>query len=217
MERKTHGVGGHAPHIGNSATAKCSWRLLERTSIVECPDWIGGAHVDWMDKYSNPPDLRVKQLKDPPPFEPWKNLNNGEWTRTTADKTLLKRHIHRGSVIQVGPNEWETTKQEGYGGRTFTITPVEGYDTVHLRGPWHGGPPADYEDIYTVDMRRVVRPEREWYDNIACYGLFAHNDLLIAIYTKYLPELPLAWVRRHGGREHIEPMKPEWSAPKGFA
>ena len=44
-------------------------------------------------------------------------------------------------------------------------------------------------------------------------GLLIRDDVFIAIMSKFLPHLELARVKEHGFTD-IQPLKPEWDAPK---
>lgn len=120
-----------------------------------------------------------------------------------------------------------TIQQQGYAGRGFSIImsaaekdrALRGKEVV-LRGPWHGGPLPGYVEVSTVETEDVAKSRsaprrfwRHWTRLTACFGLILRDDTFIRIFAHYQPHLRLARVRySHGWR--IEPMKPDWFAPK---
>lgn len=119
------------------------------------------------------------------------------------------------------PGDWidvdhlVTTQQNGYAGRGFRILRDDG-QYVMLRGPWHIGAPAGYISIHTVDCSKPDPTASKWWTRMACFGLFLRQDVLINIVSHYQAHIRLAAVTRYYGGPYLEPLKPEWNAPKGF-
>jgi hypothetical protein len=124
------------------------------------------------------------------------------------------------------PGEWEdvdhlvTTQQQGYAGRHFRILRDDGR-YVMLRGPWHIGEPDGYHGVTTTDCSKpdlwIQKNGFKWWRRTGCFGLFLRSDVLINIISRYQPHVRLAAVTRSYGGPYLEPIKPEWEAPKGFA
>lgn len=121
------------------------------------------------------------------------------------------------------PGEWvdvemlATTQQQGYGGAHITITRDDGADVV-LRGPWYGGTPPGFVEFSTVNMadpwnRRSYNADRPWHQRSSSYGLFLREDVFIAIFARYRPDLLLARVD-HAIGPRIQPYTHEWGVPK---
>ncbi len=115
-----------------------------------------------------------------------------------------------------------TTQQEGYAGRHIDITLKTG-ELVRLRGPWHGGAPEGYSEVYYY----IDRPEdqrrgrwwRPWYNRGGFFGLYVRTELLLDIFATFTPHVP--WcihttVNRHGETHRLEPIRPEIGLPKGW-
>jgi hypothetical protein len=123
------------------------------------------------------------------------------------------------------PGEWVevdhlvTTQQQGYAGRGFRILRDDG-QYVMLRGPWHIGAPAGYVGVITVDCSEpdawIARRRLKWWNRTGCFGLFLRQDALINIISRYQAHIRLAFVTHSYGGPYLEPLKPEWNAPKGF-
>jgi hypothetical protein len=126
-----------------------------------------------------------------------------------------------GTIWCHAPGEWidvdhlVTTQQQGYAGRGFRILRDDG-QYVMLRGPWHIAAPKGYESVITVDCSEPAFREQKWWRRLGCFGLFLRNDTLINIMSRYQAHIRLASVTRYYGGPYIEPLKPEWNAPKGF-
>lgn len=90
-----------------------------------------------------------------------------------------------------------------------------------LRGPWFGSQPPDVQPVAYVDMseirkRRDRRP-RPWHQETFGFGLFLTHELIVRLLARFQPHLRIAkieggYLRKFGPR--IEPVKPEWDAPK---
>lgn len=127
----------------------------------------------------------------------------------------------QGRDLGYEPGDWVdvdhlvTTQQQGYAGRGFRILRDDG-QYVMLRGPWHIGAPKGYEGVITVDCSEPAFREQKWWRRLGCFGLSLRNDTLINIMSRYQAHIRLASVTRYYGGPYIEPLKPEWDAPKGF-
>lgn len=116
-----------------------------------------------------------------------------------------------GSFVDYGyePGEWvkvmlrATTAQGGFGGAEIPLLMEDGSDLV-LRGPWHVGAPAGYAEV-----SYQMRCER-WGGRA---GLYISLDLFTRIMARFQAHLELVEVT-YGGCTTVEPMKPEWDAPK---
>ena len=151
-----------------------------------------------------------------------------------ADGTVTK---HRRQDAAMWPNEtygfepgeWgkadvlATTSSEGFGGAVIWVTMEDGRE-IALCGPWHVIGPVGYQEFAYVDVgERSLFHEsskrgdkRPWHARGGRAGLYLRDELAIAIYATYLPHIEIARVtyRWSGGRAFIEPLKPEWDAPK---
>lgn len=240
------------------------WSAIERAAgPVEVPEWCIGAHVYWMDEYSNPPDVRLKVRGD---VRDWEGKTftcaKGLYQAKHSDGRM-EQYKHDGPVSLVplqqfrsadgtirhdrryGP-EWgnepgfgtimdgvrsgsepgefveveclATTRQEGFGGSPIWVTMDDGRE-ICLRGPWHVGAPEGYCETAFVNMddawSRRVNHDRPWWKWVARGGLYVPHDLMIRILSTFLPHLELAWVD-YGYAKGIEPLKPEWDAPKSI-
>jgi hypothetical protein len=209
-----------------AAAFKPSWREIERPAgTVETPAWCGDVHVDWMMDFANSPHIILKQVAPLPEFGEWAREPKGNsvrWYRQTADGSLVGQHWHNGQLTQMPDGSWETTKQDGYAGSTFTIKPVVGLGTVHLRGPWFGGTQPGYSEMTSVDMTDPQKSSpyyanRPWYKRGATFGLYISDELLIRVLSRFAPHLPLAWVSMFSGdHPRVQPYLAEWGAPKQF-
>lgn len=119
------------------------------------------------------------------------------------------------------PGQWVkveklcTTRQDGFGGAHIHLDMEDG-TTVVLRGPWHTSGPDGYAEVRYVDMTRDMRWRRRgepWHRVGGGGGLFLRDDVFAAIMSRFAAHLRLFAVTRHGFTR-IEPVKPEWDAPK---
>ena len=195
----------------------------------EIPAWALNMGINWMDGYNNKPHLVVHV-----PTYDVHSWDNQVWYRTVDGLYYTKHedgracfHTHRGSVSRIRDGALQTTQQEGYGGRHFTIKMADDSDlpgeTLILRGPWHGATLPGYNDVTTVDhklVKDVFYADRgiPWYKRGGCFGLTLSEEAIIKIFTHFQPKLRLARVN-YGYWIHssfIEPLKPEWNAPKDW-
>ncbi len=118
------------------------------------------------------------------------------------------------------PGAWEevlircTTKDRGFGGAHIHLMMDDGEPLV-LRGPWHVGAPSGYVEVSYVDTTsRYFRFGKQvWHRQSGRAGLYIKEELFVAILSTFLAHLRLMKVTRYG-RSTIEPIKPEWDAPK---
>jgi hypothetical protein len=200
------------------------------------PSWGKGLHIDWMDQYSNAPNLAIKTTG-----------NVRDWPDKRFDKEgsrYMARHpdgraevyYHDGAVRMQTLTRWNgetkeqevfdafaTTTQQGFGGSIIPVQigpvadrPELRGQEVLLRGPWHGGAPPGYVEVaYHYPWRDLTGWElkRPWWRRTGTGGLLLSIDLFLRIFARYQPHLRI--VRAHYyGRMHTEPMKPEWDEPK---
>lgn len=150
-----------------------------------------------------------------------------EWGTEPGIGTINRDGIRSGYE----PGEWTeaeflaTTRQEGYGGTIWWVTMEDGRE-IALRGPWHVGSPDGYQEFAYVDVapgsmfhdHRKHGDKRPWYNSTGRAGLYLRGDVAIAIYATFLPHIELARVqyRWSGSKAYLEPLKPEWNAPKAI-
>lgn len=208
---------------------KPSFVMIERpTGPQPLPDWLLGAHINWMDEWGNAPRIT---LKTTPEVGRWERVYQriGNHYRSTAKDGRMHELFHNGPVAvrDLGKGRYArcTTKQEGFGGNEYCLKMADGQETI-LRGPWAGGPPEGWGEAAYVDLgsswRHSVKPSsrhwRPWFQWTACAGLFFSNDLLVRALSRFCPHIELALVSRYStGAAHIEPLKPEWSEPKNWS
>jgi hypothetical protein len=197
-----------------------TWEPIERAEgPQQIPAWCGGAHVELQMEYANSPHVLMKQVANVA-YGPWQR-DGKEWTRTSLDGSLRDRYWHAGALTQLPDGSWETTRQEGFGGRTFKLGNVEGLGVVHLRGPWFGGDMEGYQEAHMVDMTRdnwdPYYADKPWYRRGACFGWYVRQTDLVNILSQYAPEMPLARVKLfRDWCSKVEPYLEEWGMPKDW-
>lgn len=198
------------------------WHPIEAPTMVELPDWIGGLHIDWMLGWANDPRLIWKMVKHMPcDSATWKNDGKSRWWRE-ADGTM--EQLWHTTQLQECEQGFETvTHQQGFGGRTFKIEPVEGLDRpVFLRGPWFGGSQTGWQECTTVDWEKAKLDKyynslnKPWHERMANFGNYISEDLVIRALAKFHPHLGIARVRLFEDYWHAEPYMLEWGCPKAF-
>lgn len=131
------------------------------------------------------------------------------------------------------PGEWVeverlcTQQENGFGGSHIHITMEDGTPVV-LRGPWHGGSPNGFVEVAYADASdpNFARQSAWWRKTLrkngythrhhwgTCTGgLFVREAEFILIFARFLPHLRLMRLIRNE-RSFIEPLKPDWDAPK---
>lgn len=215
------------------------------------PAWVRDAHVDFREGWANSPDIKVRCRTDPLAFTDddapvWERLGKDGWI--AEHEGVARVHYHSGAVREtefeehvrwiVPPsreNMWKgeaekrkytmlaTTKQDGYGGRHFDIVLRDG-TPVRLRGPWHGGAPEGFTEVYYDTDEHLAKNGRfrnrpKWYQQGGFFGLVLRHELLLDIVATYQPHLRWGWVTtrtRDGERRVLEPLRPETDLPKGW-
>lgn len=204
---------------------KPSWRPIDRpVGPQPLPEWCGGANVEMRADLGSFPRVVLKETGPLPEFHAWQRdaLHHApkvRWFRTSVDGSLMEQFWHAGKMRQLEDGSWQTEKQEGFGGRVFTIEPVVGWDRVHLVGPWHGGKIDGWMDAHTVNMRepKAYDAGLPWHKRMACFGLCVSEAAYIAILSRFVPHMELARVKHfHDWPEFIEPYPVDWGMPKWF-
>ena len=213
------------------------------------PAWAKDMRVNWMDRYANAPDFRLKTNQNLRDWEGMRYAREGSmfiarhpdgradayYQNGPLTLTKLKRWRTPNGTLKCHPriikNELEpggwvdierlcTRQEQGFGGSHYDLVMLDGTE-VTLRGPWHGGAPAGYLDVAYVDMdyyRRNYRgyfAKRPWYSTGGTGGLFITESLFINIFARFCSHLRLARVNEGHG-ENLQPLKPEWDAPKAW-
>lgn len=220
-----------------------SWTPLPPPNQLEpLPPWLLGIHIDWMDSYANAPKVRllVDHHVTRWPDQRWTNPSKGLYLTTHPDGRA-QAHYHFGPVTKqwlVGDfgnsaQLWETsptwdgryywrhssrvratTLQDGYGGRHFPLLMDDNEWTV-LRGPWHGCAPKGYQEVGHVIDKERWDYSRPWHSSGGYFGLLLTDNAFRSIMAHLCPDIRLARVKL-GYLSDIQPMKPEWSAPKDW-
>jgi hypothetical protein len=187
------------------------------------PAWAKGVEIEWMGHFCNPPHLKVKTVGSPMPEGVlWHKDGARYWRR--SPEGFHEENSHAGSLTWSQVDEaWLTSRDDGYGGRCWRIRMApEGqfeppFDVVLLRGPWNGDYPADCDAVAYFDMRkrygRADSRPRPWHKETFTGGVYMTHDLIVRLLARFQPHLRIARVEHHG-RVRIEPVKPEWDAPK---
>jgi hypothetical protein len=220
-----------------------NWVEIERpVGPQDLPAWVKGLHIDWMMGWANSPRVKFKCATQPMPKDVlWEQGENGRWFR--EHEGVMQQHWHSGALSNKDDNgkplpegHWQTTKQNGYAGATFTIKLKDGR-TVHLRGPWFGGSPAGYSELTVVDMsdpyhlvkqgkvKYEIIPDsgrfihinvkaKAWWKNGGNFGCYVSDGILIKAIAKYYPHVRIALDLREKRGDAIEPFLDEWDMPK---
>jgi hypothetical protein len=193
------------------------------------PAWAKDMAVNWMDGYGNAPTLAIKV-----PTYDVHSWDGQVWYRTERGLYYTQHedgracfHTHAGRVSRNDDGVLQTTQQEGYAGRHFTIQMADDSDLpgekLILRGPWHAGGLPGYMGVTTVEQKLAtdrfwLRHKRPWHQRGGCFGLTLNEDAILRIFARYQPHLRMARVSYswwpHGS--FLEPLKPEWNAPKDW-
>ena len=203
------------------------------------PDWVQGAHVDWHNGYCNSPDFRLKTRGQVYGWEGQRWSKEGQKTYITRHPDgRCQVHYHGGSISMVELHDQRladesvklkdlpkinvraTEQQQGYAGAHIWITMTDG-ETLVLRGPWHGGAPAGYVEVYTVDMDSKYNANdrwnlaRPWHKRSSTYGLYITEDLFLRIIARFCPHIRVARVN-HSYGNRLNAYRAEWGMPKEF-
>lgn len=199
------------------------------------PKWMSGLHIDWMMQYANSPHIVFRAKYEPMPEDVlWEQGPKGRYFR--EHEGIVEQLWHQGPLTCMENGEWQTPKENGFGGRTFTVNLKDGR-IVHLRGPWFGGCPEGYSELvvvntstkyYEMDQRqgkvkweimpgsgrfihRILKP-KAWFKQGGTFGLYISNELLIKAIATYQPHVRIAkWKRSY---HVITPFLDEWNMPK---
>lgn len=196
----------------------------------QLPPWARGLHIEWFDQYCNPPSCVLKTDREITqwPDKLWEDEGGGYY-RARHDDGRLDQLVHKGHLTWDGATgAYLTTKQQGFAGSSFEIRLRDGRRVV-LRGPWATSMPDGFSEVSHVDPKaswrgrrpasghgsKTMRWHRPWWNRTAIGGVAISNDLLIRLLARFQPHLRIALVTRYG-QVRAEPLKPEWSAPKGL-
>lgn len=206
---------------------KSNWEVYEiEDANPVIPSWFCDVHVDWMFGYGNTPSIRILAKQhlsdwDGKEFEKREDLYIAEH----PDGRCVA-HYHNGALTPaVGAATkgarplYQTTKQQGYGGRSF-FCPMKDGTMVELRGPWHGPQPSGYTEVIWVTEEEISQrmghyPNRDWWEIGGTFGACFKSDQLIAIIHKLYPDIKFAKVHHPWGTR-IEPYLASWGMPKTF-
>lgn len=222
-----------------------TWQEVERpVGPQPLPAWLKGVHVDWMDRYGNPPSVSLKVHGDVREWDRMIWTREGDHYRCRHEDGRMRQLTHAGTIcmttmrlfrtpdgefhqygfVNGGVGEWvevsirTTDQQQGFDGSYYFITMDDGEPLV-LRGPWNTVSPAGYVEVAYVDTMNGNRAwmwrKKPWYCTGGIGGLRITEDLLLRAMARFAPEIRMAEVI-NGGWRRIEPMKPHWRAPKGF-
>lgn len=194
---------------------KIEWYEIERPAGPQLlPDWVKGLHIDWRMQYNSSPcvQFRVHGRLGVLDNEPWRAGPKGRYWREKDG--VMEQLWHTGAVTQREDGEWQTTQQEGFGGRT-TIVKMDDGRTIHLRGPWFGGHQAGYNEMTTVnDMQEGWRGRPHWWQKMGTFGLYVSDEILILAICRYQPHVLIAMERFHDWGMMVQPYLAEWGMPK---
>lgn len=207
-----------------------SWEFVDLPEGPQpLPVWARDLAVNWMDGYGNAPTFTVKV-----PSYDVHTWDGQVWYRTANGLYFTKHedgracfHSHGGSVSRNDDGVLQTTQQQGYAGRHFTIKMADDSEfpseTLILRGPWHGPTLPGFMGVTTVDAKLATdrfwqRHGRPWHERGGCFGLTIAEDTLVRLFARFQPHLRLARVTYHWWKHgyFLEPLKPEWNAPKDW-
>lgn len=191
------------------------WREVELpVGPQELPVWLKGLHVDFNMQYDCAPYLRFKVMNFETGFdgEKWQSGAKGRYFR--EKNGLMEQYWHTGSLNQRADGSWETTQQDGFAGRTFTIEMQDGR-MIHLRGPWHGGISDQWNEMVIVETTsKYFRADRAWHKNTGCFGPYVSNEILMKAIARFYPHLRVAAVKFYEYGYLLQPYTQEWGVPK---
>ncbi len=223
-----------------SGTSIQNWEEVELpVGRQPLPAWVAGAHVDWKNGRVNSPDvlLKLRGKNFDWPDKRWAKEADGIYIARHADGRAEVMY-HRGAISMVElkderqlsagvkPSDLATvkvratTQQDGFAGRHYWLMMEDGEPLV-LRGPWHGGAPAGYVEVLTVDMDTSWNRDYRWYQGRpwfkrgACFGLYITEDLFLRIVAHYAAHARVARVV-HSYGPRLDLYRAEWGMPKEF-
>lgn len=207
------------------------------------PDWVRGAHVDWMNGCGNAPNVTVKARGALHHWEDqrFEKVGKEMYIARHPDGRAVA-HYHRGAVSLVTIKDkrnhhvqdvlagrrkelpdvevMATSQQSGYGGDNFWIKMLDGSDLV-LRGPWHGGTPDGYVEVSVVDVTSKYfqadrwNRNRPWFKRGGGPSVYLTEELFLRIVARYCAHAPVARVD-HSYGTRLEMFRAEWGMPKAF-
>jgi hypothetical protein len=171
-----------AVHAGITAP-NMSWDVVEMPQWpFKLPDWVLDARIDWMEGYSNNPQLHIMVTEGAWDFE--KRYNYDPKTKLyialddagerisvhshgpLSEELIETKFLSWGKYPDGRPNynerivekelRWVTRQEQGSGGRHFPITMADGRKAI-LRGPWHIGTPKGYEEPTMHEVRPLPK------------------------------------------------------------
>jgi hypothetical protein len=210
------------------------WSLVDLpVGRHKLPDWALGLHIEWMDRWANAPDMKLKTNQR---LRSW----DGQKFRKQGDMYIAEHHdgradvyYHSGRISMVnGLRRYDdngrveiysglaTTQQDGFGGAHYPLL-IDGgeYDgqIVTLRGPWHGCSPDGFIELSYVnvaeDYNKPCKRRPHWYSHGGVGGLYLRIGAFLPIFARYQPHLRLAQHNYYKSLS-VEPMKPDWELPK---
>jgi hypothetical protein len=222
-----------------------SWRRVEMpTGKLDIPAWALDLHINWMEGYGNFPHIEMLLAYDPldrngeSPAR-YRRPKPGVYIQSAEGMTNC--HYHSGAVSENSEGKLQTTRDDGYSGRTFTIRmaddePFWGGREIDLRGPWHGPPPEGTVEVYChirdeeKDERsrkwrgrpsmKHLGPDRcKWWNLQLTFGWNVEVETFLRIAATKLPHIGWAWVQPDWTREgelRLEPIDPRTNCPKGY-
>lgn len=181
------------------------WQWYQPTGTVELPEWFIDSSVDWMDGYLNPPSVKMLSSCILRFWDDQQWVKEGSFYRAYHHDGRMEQLYHNGQLRQQDDGTWHSTRQDGLGGISCKLDMADGR-TIILHGPWHASPPKGYEKISYL--------EKDSPYSVYTAGLFVKWELLYSIITSN-PADRAALVKR-GSIISLEPVHPDWNAPKGL-
>ena len=207
-------VSTNAQRLADAAGPPWSWVDLPG-GPRPTPPWARDMHVNWMERWANPPAVLFKTHGDPSDWPGKTFVKEGpRYFAVSPSGDVAEQYWHDEHLGGGPPLDYVTTQQKGFGGRNFAIAlaagPARPAGRVILRGPWFGNTPAGFQELHWVETHRPdMRP---WPMRTGYFGAYISDDAFVRCFARFLPHLRLARVGAH-----FEPVKPEWAAPKGYA
>lgn len=210
-----HWMDGYSNPPSVTLKVDCEARRWENKRYRKEGDDYRAYHDDGrLEQYSHGSPLRLDKVRR------WKSPDGSLSRFAPSDE--VGTYNRETSQFDNPKGEWVeverlcTSQQEGFGGDHYDIVLEDGTE-ITLRGPWHTSGPEGYTEVAYVyplaEWRGRYRRPAPWHTMTAMGGLFIRDDVFVAIMSRFLPHIELAHVKEHGISD-IQPMKPEWGAPK---